>query len=113
MDIQKDVSFKNVMTAIRGGGMYMYNGNGGSTDDEWFAGRVCTVLIGVFVQPVPSGVGQDTAMVYNKFNISKMVITTQRFQCSDERIKQDIVAETDQLANVLALKNQNIPSLRT
>ena len=94
--------------SYRGGGMYMYNGNGGSTDDEWFAGRVYASSADwrVCFKSGPSGVGQDTAQAtYNKFRIYQNGnYYHSGSNVSDERIKQDIVAETDQLANVLALK---------
>ena len=94
--------------SYRGGGMYMYNGNGGSTDNEWFAGRVyaASADFRVCFKSGPSGVGQDTAQAAN----TKLYIYQNGnyyfsgSNVSDERIKQDIVAETDQLTNVLALK---------
>ena len=94
--------------SYRGGGMYMYNGNGGSTDNEWFVGRVYASSADwrVCFKSGPSGVGQDTAQAtYNKFRIYQNGnYWHSGSNVSDERIKQDIVAETDQLANVLALK---------
>ena len=94
--------------SYRGGGMYMYNGNGGSQDNEWFAGRVYASSADwrVCFKAGPSGVGQDTAQAtYNKFRIYQNGnYYHSGSNVSDERIKQDIVAETDQLTNVLALK---------
>ena len=94
--------------SYRGGGMYMYNGNGGSTDNEWFVGRVYASSADwrVCFKSGPSGVGQDTAQTsYTKLHIYQNGnYYFSGSNVSDERIKQDIVAETDQLTNVLALK---------
>jgi len=92
----------------RGGGVYMYNDNGTSTDNEWFSGRVYAGAANYHLcfKSNPGNPGQDTA----QGTYAKMIVYQNGnyyfagSNVSDRRSKQDIEIETTQLDNVLALQ---------
>lgn len=93
--------------SYRGGGIFMYNGNGASTDTEWFAGRsyANSTDYRINFKSNPTNPGQDTSETGNtKFRLyTNGNYSFTGSNVSDRRMKQDIVDETSQLANVLAL----------
>jgi trimeric autotransporter adhesin len=95
--------------SYRGGGLFMYNKQGGGTPDEWFVGRLYTDASTFNVSYLNNptyGPGQDTAQfAYRKFTIyqnGNYYFTGSNV--SDVRIKQDIKDSPSQLENVLALR---------
>ena len=92
----------------RGGGLFMYNRQGGGTPNEWFAGRIYTNASNYYIcyKNNPTGPGEDTAQDANK---KFLLYQNGNYwfagsNSSDERLKSNIQLEVHGLNSVLSLK---------
>ena len=95
----------------RGGGLYMYNENGASTEIEWYAGRPYSASDQFIIarKSGPTDPGADTAQVANKLllltNGGNMTINGTLTQSgSDDKLKTNRVGLTSALEKVKTLE---------